>query len=158
MELWIANDFSGVQQGTKDNPYSVKTAAEWDTLLSSLLYDEHNMFRRGLELHIGSGDFYTAGSYEFGVLCTKERPRLGPDWKVYGTGETRINLDPTAVPDSYLSDAPLRIFNSACTWQQYLWFGRDQEWIDLPPEEVWNQLSVGQLVKDVTLNLNYSKF
>src|SRR4051812_1580907 len=120
-EIYIVNDFSGIQKGTKDNPYSVTTAAEWDKLITSFLYDENNFFRRGLELHIGDGDFYTAGCYEFGGMATKDRPRIGPDWKVYGSGSTRINLDPTAIPDSYLTDAPLRIFSSACTWQQYLW-------------------------------------
>jgi hypothetical protein len=67
MELWIANDFSGVQKGTKENPYSVRTAAEYDALLTSFLYDENHWFRRGLELHFGDGDFYTAGCYEFGT-------------------------------------------------------------------------------------------
>lgn len=157
MELWIVNDFKGVQQGTKDNPYSVATAAEWDTLLASLLFDEQHMFRRGLELHIGNGEFYTAGTYEFGDAAGPNRPRVGPDWKIYGSGETRINLDPTAITDDYIGGWPLRVFTSACTWQQYLWWGREQEWIDLPAEEVWRQLSVGMLVKDLTINLNYSK-
>jgi hypothetical protein len=158
MELWIANDFSGVQKGTKENPYSVRTAAEYDALLTSFLYDEDHWFRRGLELHFGDGDFYTAGCYEFGTQAIRDRPRIGPDWKVYGSGHTTINLDPTAVTDSYLTDAPLRIFSSAGTWQQYLWWGREQEWVDLPPEEVWRQLSVKQIVRDIHFNLNYSKF
>jgi hypothetical protein len=158
VDLWIVNDFTGVQSGTQSNPYSVTTAQEYDTLIASLLYDENGWFRRGLNLNFGDGDFFTAGVYEWGYLATPKNPRLGPDWQVRGSGHTTLNLDPNSIPDENINDWPLHLFLGASQWMQYLWTpGREQAWIDLTPEDLWSTLSNRQLVKDITLNFNYSK-
>jgi hypothetical protein len=157
-EIFIVNDFSGVQKGTKDNPYSVKTASEFDGLLASQLYDENKWFRPGLLLNIGDGEFLTGGCYEWGPFATIDRPRLGPDWQVRGTGSSTISLDPNAISDAMVNDWPLHALMSASQWMQYLWQGRDLEWAALTPEQFWANISRKQLVRDITFNLNYSKF
>jgi hypothetical protein len=157
-EIFIVNDFAGVQKGTKDNPYSVKTASEFDALIASQIYDENHWHRRGTIINLGGGEFLTGGCYEWGPFANYDRPRIGPDWQIIGTGpDTIISLDPNAIPDEQVNDWPLHILCSAGQWQQYLWWGREAEWAALAPEDLWKGLSQGQLVKDLTLRLNYSK-
>lgn len=158
IETWIVNDFDGVQTGSKDNPYSVKTALEYDQLVAGLLYDENGWFRRQTELHLGDGEFFTGGCYEWGPFSDRSRPRFGPEWTLHGSGSTVLTLDPNAIPDSQVDDWPLHVILSAGQWQQYLWDEtRVQDWIDLSPEEFWKTLPKGQLIRDITINLSYSK-
>jgi hypothetical protein len=155
-EAYIVNDYIGVQKGTKDQPFSPKSAIEYDTLIASLLRDENGVIRRQFDLHYGSGTFLSWGCYEFGNLATAERPRFGPEWQAFGS-ETVLALDPN-LPDSYMGEWPLHVLCSTAIWQDYLWRGREQEWIDLPPEEAWKLLPRRQLITGITFDLSYSKF
>lgn len=158
-EVFIVNDFAGIQKGTKDSPYSVRTAAEYDGLFASLLREESGAYRRQLLINLGAGEFLTNGCYEWGELATADRPRLGFDWQIIGTGpDTTLSLDPLSFPDEWINDWPLHVICSASQWQEYLWYGRDAEWAALSPESLWSTLPKRQLIRDLTLNLNYSKF
>lgn len=157
-EVFIVNDFAGVQKGTKDNPYAVKTAVEYDTLIVSLLHDETPLFKRQLLINLGAGEFLTGGCYEWGDFAGKDRPRFGFEWQLQGSGETTLSLDPNAIPDEQVNDWPMHLICSASQWMQYLWTGRDAEWAAMTPEQLSATLPQGQLVRNITLNLNYSKF
>lgn len=157
-EVFIVNDFSGVQKGTKDNPYSVRTAGEYDGLIASLRLDENGAYRRFLLINLGAGEFLTGGCYQYGPFSTPERPRLGRNWQIVGTGpSTTISLDPNAIPDEQVNDWPMHLMCSASQWMEYLWTGREAEWAALAPEQLWANLPEGQLIRDLTVNLNYTK-
>jgi len=153
-DIWFVKDFNGVQKGTKDNPFSPKTAQEYDAQFASLQFDADGWHVRNRVIRYGPGEFLTWGCYEFGDFATKDRPRIGPSWQVLLSPDTVISLDPN-LPDSYIGNWPLRVYTSASQWQQYLWWGREQEWIDLTPEQLWAGLSECQLVKGGTINLNF---
>jgi hypothetical protein len=157
-EIWIVNDFSGVQRGTKDNPCVAKTAAEYDALIASLLWDENGKWRKELVIHMGDGEFLTQGCYEWGPYATKDRPRFGPKWQMIGTGNTVISLDYQSLPDAQIDGWPMHVFCSTSQWMEYLWYGREAEWDALTPEQVWAGVPEGQLLRDLTIKLNYSKF
>jgi hypothetical protein len=86
-EVWIANEATGPQYGTKDNPFAVQTAWEFDKLLDSLLHTSD------LAVHL-SGAFKTKGAYRWGQYATRN---LGAGWTVDGVAE--VALDPVAIAD-----------------------------------------------------------
>lgn len=84
-DVYIVDGSTALQLGTKENPYSVRGAAEFDALLAFLRPTDD------LALHF-AGMFKTAGVYRWGQYASRN---LGRGWTVDGDAE--IALDPDAI-------------------------------------------------------------
>lgn len=79
-DVYVVDDYSGVQLGTKDRPYSVTAAADFDALLQSLRPISD------LALHF-EGLFQTSGVYRWGQYASRN---LGRGWTVDGDAEIAL--------------------------------------------------------------------
>jgi len=86
-DVYVVDGFTGLQLGTKANPYSVRGAAEFDALLAFLLNQDN------LAVHF-AGSFATRGVYRWGQFAGRN---LGKNWTVDGGAE--ITIDPNSVTD-----------------------------------------------------------
>lgn len=86
-DVYIVDGFTGLQLGTKENPYSVRGASEFDALLQFLCA------QASLAVH-KTGRFKTKGVYRWGQYASRN---LGKDWTVDGDAE--VSLDPDAITD-----------------------------------------------------------
>jgi hypothetical protein len=86
-DVHIVDSFSGLQLGTRDNPYSARSTLEFDGLMRLLQSDD------SLALHL-TGRFGTKGVYRWGQYASRN---LGRDWTV--DGEAELSLDPSAIAD-----------------------------------------------------------
>jgi hypothetical protein len=78
---------TGAQLGTKENPYSVRGASEFDALLAFLAPQD------ALAVHL-DGRFKTKGVYRWGQYASRN---LGKGWAVDGDAE--LAIDPAAIAD-----------------------------------------------------------
>lgn len=92
-DVYIVDGFTGSQEGTKENPYSVRGASEFDALMRFLRPTD------SLAVHY-EGRFKTAGVYRWGQYASRN---LGAGWTIDGAAE--IELDPDAV--SIMDGQPL---------------------------------------------------
>lgn len=138
-DLYVVNQFSGAQYGTKDNPMVARSAQDFDALMKAV---EH---RDDIEVHL-TGEFKTRGAYEWGPFADLGW-RAGKHWTFDGDGE--LAIDPSAIDDLEIDDAPLHVI---CTSEQLVF----PETSDVTPEEVWDDLPRGQAVRGLTLRGNHS--
>jgi hypothetical protein len=96
-DVYVVDDYSGVQLGTKSNPYSVRTSAEFDALMAFLSGDDNLA-------HHWYGRFGTKGCYRWGGYATRN---VGNGWTIDGDAEMAI--DPNAIADSAIDGQPLYV-------------------------------------------------
>jgi hypothetical protein len=72
-EIWIANEATCAEYGTKDNPFAVQTAEAFDKLLDSLRHID------GLSVHL-NGAFRTRGAYRWGEYASRNLGNLWTWW------------------------------------------------------------------------------
>jgi hypothetical protein len=138
-DVYIVDGFTGLQLGTKDNPYSVRSAQEFDALFQFLQSND------ALAIKL-SGRFKTAGSFEWGNYGPSGW-RAGKYWTFDGDAE--IAIDPNAIADYQVDDPPLRII----TYREQIAWG---DWDALAADQVWAGLPRGQAVRGLTLVGNHS--
>lgn len=144
LDVHVVTDFNGPQAGTKDNPYSVKTSADFDALM-----DRHKLID-DVFLRLGGGKFLTRGSYQWGPAHLTNW-RAGKNWQIEGvsTADTEIAIDAEHFPDDHIDEPPLHVI---CTSEQLPF----PETSTKTPEEVWRDLPRRQAVRNLTLNGGYS--
>lgn len=86
-DIYIVDGFTGSQLGTKENPYSVRGASEFDALMRFLRPNDY------LAIHY-AGAFKTQGVYRWGQFASRN---LGKGWTVDGDAE--VSLDREAISD-----------------------------------------------------------
>lgn len=97
-DVYIVDGYTGLQLGTKDNPYSVRTAAEFDALMAFLMSEDN------LAVHL-EGRFSRKPAYRWGQFASRN---VGRFWRLDGDAE--VSADPSSIPDSEIDGQPLYVF------------------------------------------------
>ncbi len=144
-EISIVTDFAGAQLGTPANPLVAKTSADFDKIMRS-----HSSLDQ-LAIHLNDGTFYTAGTHEWGDPNDyTQYPgfRIGRQWTFDSGTNATLAWDVDAVPDSAISDTPicLLLSTSACLTSG-----------SLSPQAVWDLQPRGQAVRNLNIDLQFSK-
>jgi hypothetical protein len=146
-EIYIVNDFTGAQMGTKDNPFVTKTSTDFDALMRA-----HAALDQ-LAVYIGPGAFSSVFTLEWNDSNdVQQNPgfRMGRQWTVDLDPNTIFSWDIDSVPDSRIDNTPFHGFLST--------EARFDARLGLhTPEDVWNLLPRGQAVRGGTIDLQFSK-
>lgn len=153
-ELHIVPDFRGTQKGTAENPFGASTSAEFDSVFK--LYAGVDQ----LAVKLSGELFKTQTTKEFADDNDIQRNRgfrVGKNWTIDLSPETKIVWDVDAIPDDEIDDAPRWLFLSIELRNNLeRLFSSDPE-IAWNPQTAWDNLPEGQMIRGGLLDLQFDK-